>query len=128
MPLSVDELLKPRYKVIADYPNASFKVGSVWETDIAVHYAQMSDELDFDKYPHLFQKLHWAEERELGELPEYVKFNNQFCYKVIEWGRLGAAKCWDEINQEETRILFIMNLVAPITKQEYDLHQSTIAQ
>lgn len=137
MPLSVEELLKPRYKVIALWPNCKFSIGDIltFVKEVAQTYDMWVDNNGqfhysniYGNYPHLFQKLHWAEERELGELPEYVKFNNQFCYKVIEWGKLGFAKCWDEINQEETTLCFIMNLTVPCTKQDYDLYQSTLAQ
>ncbi len=66
--MTPEELLIPRYKVIADYPGNEIKVGKVFEpnTDWPESYLK--------KYPHLFRKLEWWEERELGDMPGYVKW------------------------------------------------------
>ena len=78
--MTTEELLKPRYKVIADYPNCTFSVGQVLvqddkeETDFWT-----GDQLYTDRYPkqypHLFKKLEWWEERKPEDMPEYVKDN-----------------------------------------------------
>lgn len=56
--------MKPRYKVVADYPNSPFEVGQILMGQY-ISYA--------DKYPHLFRLLPWYAERIESELPEYVK-------------------------------------------------------
>lgn len=66
---SIEELLKPRYKVVALWPNTEFKVGQI-VTDtygLALKF--------YDNYPHLFKKLEWWEDRKPEEMPEYVKRN-----------------------------------------------------
>lgn len=70
-----EELLKPRYKVTADYP------GSPYHKDLILEFNQQGQPLSekgwcrqFDTYPHLFRKLEWWEERGLGEMPEYIKY------------------------------------------------------
>jgi hypothetical protein len=90
--MSIEDLLKPRYKVIADYPNATFKVGSVWgELDIAM-FSMTTDETKPDKYPHLFKKLEWWEERSEVEIP-YLKTPAGNSVRKVEsidlmWGRV----------------------------------------
>lgn len=63
----VKELLKPRYKVIGDFPHSSMPVGMIIKVET-------KDLAFWDKYPHLFRKLHWWEEREVSEMPECVSF------------------------------------------------------
>ena len=72
--LSTEELLKPRYKVIADYPNSDWKLNEIldrdwsWDGDDENGFAH-----SISQYPHLFKKLEWWEEREEKDMPEYVK-------------------------------------------------------
>ena len=72
--MTVEELLKPRWKVIADYPKSQFKVGEIIESKTGFLYC-------FEDYPHLFQPLQWWEERKLEDMPEYVNYNGGI-YKV----------------------------------------------
>lgn len=63
--MSTEELLRPRYKVIAQYPFSPHPTGHIIKTAFGNKY--------FDQYPHLFKKLEWWEQRDSEELPEYVK-------------------------------------------------------
>jgi len=82
--MTPEELLKPRYKVIADYPNSKFSIGTViipnrldgviddsWvvpdKNDRSFAHVKVQD------YPHLFRRLSWWEEREEKDMPEYVE-------------------------------------------------------
>jgi hypothetical protein len=79
---SVEELMRVRYKVIADYPLCHYNVGDIlpvpddkiWE-----------EELIYKKYPHLFQPLQWWEERQESEMPEYVKLRTGHVFKCSNW-------------------------------------------
>lgn len=83
--MTTEELLIPRYEVIADYPNNTFgKIGDI----ITPQSFESEDDFydwELDKYPHLFRSLHWAEKREIEELPEYVKVINGSVRKVISY-------------------------------------------
>jgi hypothetical protein len=72
--MSVEELLKPRYKVIADYPNNSWSVGEIIDRDWGW---DGDDEIGFkhhiSHYPHLFQRLEWWQDRKPEEMPRYLK-------------------------------------------------------
>lgn len=78
--LTVEELLKPRYEVIALYPDCDFKIGQIIEFEdrdekgiLTFRESEYWSPQDFDNYPHLFRKLSWWEKRSVEEMPEYVK-------------------------------------------------------
>jgi hypothetical protein len=69
----VEDLLRPRYKVIADYPNSTLSVDEIIE-QIEVEEGQFLFNMGFShNYPHLFKKLEWWEERKESEMLKYVK-------------------------------------------------------
>ena len=70
--MTVEELMKPRYKAVADYPKSIHPVGEI------IQY-------DYDKdgtlgnWPHLFKPLEWWEDRKPEDIPKYIKsiFNDK---------------------------------------------------
>ena len=77
MDKDIQELLKPRYKVIADYPDSVFIVGEI-----------LRNPTYESKYPHLFKKLEWWEDRKPEEMPKYLKHTydgKTSYYKIIKW-------------------------------------------
>ncbi len=86
--MTAEELLKPRYEVIADYPNNPHKIGDVIQANPnqqSIHLTTISYANDFgdrvnqqewaaptsfDKYPHLFRKLNWWEHRKVEDMPK----------------------------------------------------------
>ena len=106
MEKEIEDLLKDRYKVIAPYPSSPYEVGDLVEiTDIGTsfHCTTTKEWNTFieefapvenywsikliDDYPHLFRKLEWWEDREVSEMPEYVKpaKSPQYIFKVIKF-------------------------------------------
>lgn len=92
MPLTKEELLKPRYLVTADYPCAILEVGQIINTyESAMTYVTESEKACLKDYPHLFQPLQWWEERKPEDMPEHVatrpifESDNVKYYKVSEW-------------------------------------------
>jgi len=79
--MKTEDLLKPRYKVIADYPNCPFKVGNIYDEDCFEPEVWKSNLLS--RYPHIFRLLQWWEDRLPEDLPLYVK-DNYSVYKT-EW-------------------------------------------
>lgn len=97
------ELMKPRYKVIADYPDSPFWVGSILifiprfmhRVDGNIESTTYSDVFrrgnhfiladEIKEYPHLFKRLEWWEDRKPGEMPEYVKDERGQFFKIMEW-------------------------------------------
>jgi hypothetical protein len=76
----IDELMKPRYKVISKYPGSED-----WEDidaiikipDSRYKYADRKGTVCgvelFDSYPNIYERLKWWEERKPEEMPEYIK-------------------------------------------------------
>lgn len=81
------DLMKPRYKVIAPFPQMHFIGEGGFSTD-AIFYPEHKNEkyfyngVNIDAYPHLFKKLQWFEERKPEDMPEYVKNLNETVFKV----------------------------------------------
>lgn len=83
-PKSTEELLEPRYKVIADYPECPFEEG-----DILVNPTYEP------QYPHLFQKLEWWEDRKPEEMPQYVKIqDDDDNFLPVQWGCVMKVEKW----------------------------------
>src|SRR5678815_6192710 len=81
--MSNEELLKPRYKVIADMPLLRFKIGDIHNAHfIPINIWDKETYVRLDIYPHLFRKLEWWEERQPEEVPAYIKFNYPFSPNV----------------------------------------------
>ena len=93
--MTKEELLKPRWKVIADFPDSDYKVGDIEDRNWT-KYVNGEDDTDgivwqISDFPHLFKQLEWWEERTISQLPDYVKYNNRI-YKVKE-KFLGSVRC-----------------------------------
>lgn len=95
---NIQELLKPRVKCIADFWDNPFKVGQIiqftqereyhdfitgelqgkdWLTDFLPDDETVTRYMywmrKFIPYPHLFRHLEWWEDRDVKDMPEYVK-------------------------------------------------------
>lgn len=97
--LTTEELLRPRYKVIADFPGCSYEVDTVLYVDQSgelysptAGYSRTVTKVmqcDAEKYPAYIQPLPWWSDREISDMPEYVKLviygKNSFVHKVEGW-------------------------------------------
>jgi len=91
-----EQLLSPRYEVVAEDTSKTFKQGDVFQFEKIYPYSGYSCEFNgrivapafFDKFPHLFKKLSWYERRPPDNMPEYVLWaesTDQEVSKVTEW-------------------------------------------
>lgn len=138
--MSVEDLLKPRVKCIADFWDNPFKVGEVIEADfqrehfdfftgesIGTHWhtdflpkgnkdvarTSYSFESRFFPYPHLFKPMQWWEEREESQLPEYVKYDYSHIAKVKKYHFLKTLtfiEFFYDINDYSDRIIGAGNI------------------
>lgn len=98
--ITPEELMMPRYKVMADYPDNKNKVGDI----IEVLHAGTKEAAElvcrwYDKFPVIYKRLEWWEERKPEEMPEYVKWDYDpktddintkgLVEKVIKWAQDG---------------------------------------
>lgn len=91
--MTASELLKPRFKIIADFPNNDFgKVGDILDRDWS-KYPNDDEEKEpiwsISDYPHLFQRLNWWEERSVEDMPKKVISKAEEIdsepYEIEEW-------------------------------------------
>lgn len=143
--LSKEELLKPRYKVMSDWPGRKdFVVGEVvtLDKDFTPEYKKYEIEdcqgkrvyitSFFEMFPLQFKPLPWYAEREVSEMPEYVKSVEGIVYRtgwiqgvITENGqqpmkmKLGNGKVdWQVIPN-------IMSFYEPATHEQYIQYTQT---
>lgn len=102
---NVQDLLKPRWIVIAVYPYCPYEIGDLieisdagtsfhccttkewneWENDFSGSHNYFS--LDqINNFPALFRELSWYENREIEEMPRYIKrLSNGAILPVFDW-------------------------------------------
>jgi len=132
--MTVEELLMPRYRVIADYPHNPYKIGDLLEEftktafKLTVTYNGNSmDETQantypasaIEKMPHLFRKLNWWEERKVEDMPEYVKPVSApyYIFKVVKFTQ--DEYCYF-IGNNDKEIGEFTSRFTPATEQEYN--------
>ncbi len=124
--MSNEDLLKPRYEVIAEDTSGDFNKGDVLR-DLygdGMLYGSISTtgftQPLLDKYPHLFRKLHWAEKRDLKDLPQHISINKKV-YKIDLWETYLGNRPRSRAENSQLGIdwHFHKHESRPATKQEY---------
>lgn len=116
--MTIEKLTEARFKVIADWPGCTYVIGDIL-TPIITQIGNLN------KYPHLFRRLYWYEERNLEELPKYIKMRDTV-YLVKEWKKSMFKDDYHASNRNEegSDILNISWYFAkkeslPATKEEF---------
>lgn len=83
--MSNEDLLKPRYKVIADYPGNNRTEGEIIPSKFENFTQDEVDALLFTckQFPKVFKMLEWWEERTIEDLPDYAKYQ-KLIYKATD--------------------------------------------
>lgn len=130
-----EELLKPRFKVTADYPDSDYIVGQILsfnkfsysqgEKNFYAYGEKRLYENYFIPYPYLFKKLSWWEEREIKDMPEYVCFTespNKEIWEVKEWkiSKAFGMEFWTEDEGRRFRNICSECSIIPATQSEYE--------
>ena len=127
---TIEELLAPRWKVIADFPGNDQNIGESLKRINSDERANISVfkgmyEINPDNYPAIFKKLKWWEEREFEDIPQYLK--------LISTGKI----CKVERKGDITGTVFVgkmfqggevhthLDFYLPSTKEEYDNYQTS---
>ena len=135
--MTTEELLQPRFKVIADFPGSNFGIGEILDEKWV---GEFFNELQY--FPHLFRKLEWFEDREIENLPKYLKFNEEdyqefsingdkqpFVHKVLVHFRYSTNKdfrysCNKRFVSQWKEQEFNYNQFQPATKEEYEANNN----
>ena len=131
--MTVEQLLIPRFKMIADFPFSErdrHNVGDIYtdngKTAVLNQKKEPVRALDWLKYPHLFKPLQWSEDRDVNDMPKYVKYESTTTQKfkvwmVSDWSE-SQGRFWFKYNgcQCELESYFF-----PATEQEYNDYLTT---
>jgi hypothetical protein len=97
--MKAEDLMKPRFEIIADFPNNDFgKVGEILDRDWCKYIEDNEEggvEWSISDFPHLFRKLNWWEHREVEDMPtrliskafanEETKELSEEVFEIEEW-------------------------------------------
>lgn len=111
-------LLKPRFKVIALWPNTEYQVGDILSPE---YYIEKTIKW-CESFPHLFKRLEWYEERKTDDLPMYLKHKEgDFFHKVERWLGLNAYgnPLYEFIDMEKLPRVITPKVMLPATESEY---------
>jgi hypothetical protein len=92
MPLTKEQLLRKRFKFKMPYPGSHWDIGEVFElhVDGFSYKTKLSSVRILDNviefYPHIFQPLPWWSDREIEDLPRYIKKNDGRIFLVLHYG------------------------------------------
>lgn len=116
--LTTEELLQRRWKVIADYPRNPYKMGHIIEEALNLEGATFFEK-KIHLYPHLFQLLHWHDDRTIEDLPQYLQVTDN----IRDLPRFVKVDRW-EMNKITPIAFFGNDFVAawytiPCTEAEY---------
>ena len=127
MTVEVEQLLQPRYKVIDDYPSIerdNWCVGDIIEPE-GQKFAQPNELVAFlSRYPNLFRRLEWWEERQPEDMPEYLC--DAFIPKSSEYHQVYKVDKYDFrsntiiVNSCQLTLYSFIKTKIPATKEEYD--------
>lgn len=133
--MTKEELLIPRYKVIADYPGNGLDVGTImnpspdWKEFTIVFWCKAND-----KFPHLFQRLPWWSDRKVEDMPYYLKQSGyvdsknrpvpDMCIKVLTHFKSGSGDWRNDsyngfIPEADPKGTLPYSLFEPVTEEEY---------
>ena len=133
--MSNEDLLMPRYKVIGNYPGCphSMPIGHILTLnlvffDLRFHgYTELEpvhlEEPGFDNYPAIFKRLEWWEDREVKDLPKYVKIQERFA-EVKNWINQQSG-LWLSLRYPEKSFTMGSKFypqVLPATEKDFILH------
>jgi hypothetical protein len=115
--MTTEELLKPRYKVIADYPGCPFKVGEILQKTKYMSGKEFVRGMlhQPDDYPANFQRLEWWEDRADDDMPNFYK-HNDYGWVSETIGVYGTTICFRGRN--DVIEWHVKNLL-PATEAEY---------
>lgn len=126
----IEDLLKPRYKVIEPYPHSPFTVGDILvEQDLGAtdNPFYRKERFGFvgepsvynpESYPANFKELQWWEEREEKDMPRYVSNIAKAVYRAVFMASLSLGEFTLVCGEDITQAHFSNYL--PATEKQYN--------
>src|ERR1043166_9899190 len=120
MSLTKEQLLAPRWEVIADYPYSPWEIGDILCADkegelhgidgiiSSCGYPASEKKVlvaDAEACPNIFRPLNWGVRRMANEMPKYIKDKSGRAVEISEW-ICELVECWKAtINGEEHKVI-----------------------
>jgi hypothetical protein len=126
--MTKEYFLKPRYKVIADYPGSCYTVGEVLSFEDGNIFSEGSRPIHIEmlrRHPHLFKPLRWWEERD-GHLPCYVSWKDKHVFEVKGYGATTSGRLHAKFMLHGKLRSKPVDLLMPATEEEYKEHTDKI--
>jgi hypothetical protein len=125
--MTTEELMKPRWKVIADYPNSPFFIGQVFTIpNFDNQFTKDYWAAEKNKYPNIFEPLPWWKERKVEDMPEYVRHTaSGKTWKVKEYDLPTGAHL---VGNEISSYWAVMKNLVPATESDYNAYLQTTNQ
>lgn len=123
--MSVEQLLKPRVKMIAPVPEYGMEVGTVITPDeygyFEVRPGYKMNLVAIKQFPHIYKPLHWWEEREESEMPEYLKSPNgtNLCKVLQHFQQANRDNAWCFFPELNGNHYVNYKYIIPATLAEY---------
>ncbi len=101
--MTPEELLLPRWKVIANFPESPYKIGYI----IIYGYFRLNNSEYFRRdlmmYPALFKKLDWWEDRKVEDMPTHIKsIKSGQTFEVIDYSLdYNEVEYWGSTGEEQ---------------------------
>lgn len=124
--MTAEQLMKPRFKVIADYPGNHIEIGTVIAEDYGRNHYDAPNE--FEKYPAIFKKLEWWEERSIEDMPEFLKetepIENDTIVYVYRRQRdfMYTQRIFIRLTLPDDTRKIRLEYLEPATKEEYEVY------
>lgn len=114
--MTPEELLKHRYKVIADYPFTNYNIGDILLIEGTEDYKESRISF-FEQYPLMFQPLQWWEERKVEDMPDYLKdIGDSEMFRIVKWLSNSKAEIFTKWGKRYVDAEHFL----PSTKEEYE--------
>lgn len=132
--MTKEELLRPRYKIIADYPDNKNKVGDI--ITIQTAKTKGAEELVcgwYEKYPAIFERLPWWKGRKVEDMPPFLKeddslYKRSEVVKVKEWMLEDEeTDCPCFMDEKDNHFTWVRGFL-PATREEYEVFLQTTNQ
>lgn len=126
--MNKDELLLPRYKVIAGYPGSHLKVGDILTyvgnncfkcNDLIFHGSILTEHV------HLFKKLEWHEDRAPEDLPKYARWASGLHANEVHKAEFDFTSDTLFLNNCASTLSMWIGHLIPATFEEYEAYQKT---
>jgi len=135
---TIEQLMKPRLKVIADYPHNPYEIGQIIEPvddRFAIAFVPSRNEFgesivteymvpveQAEQYPQLFVKAHWAEQRKQEDFPAYVVCDDKV-EKVLEVKTDEAGYVTRIVTDDYPQFFNADIFQRPATAEEYEAYK-----